>query len=152
MTRNILYIWKLLTSDLYPTQWNLLEALLKNENIIFTAATNSGKTIPAIIYPLVLQKLGKMGYPSFQNPKVLFVTALNSLQLSLLNNINKIGIECEAATKSNIERLMTSRISVVLISPEVLKIQSVTQILLKNRSKFVLKVVDEAHLDMYFVI
>ena len=116
------------------------------DNIFFTSATNSGKTIPAVIFPLVLQELSFLDYSSIENPKVLFVTALNSLQLSLLNNIRNLGVLCEAATKSNIETLMESHETVILISPEVLKISSVTQTLLKNRTKFVLKVVDEAHL------
>ena len=133
---------------MYPTQWSLLHALLKNENVFFTAATNSGKTLPAVIFPLVLRELTTFGYSIVENPQVLFVTALNSLQLSLLNNIRNIGVLCKAANKSNIQTLLDSHITIILISPEVLKIPSVTQILLKHRSKFVLKVVDEAHLGM----
>ena len=36
---------------LYPKQWDLLKALMKYDNIFYTASTNSGKTLPTIIYP-----------------------------------------------------------------------------------------------------
>lgn len=132
--------------DLYPGQYDLLEALMKNVNIFYTSATNSGKTLPAVIYPEVLKQLGSMGYQFPRNPKVLFVTQLNSIKLSLLNNVRSLGISCESVSNDNVKTLMESDTSVLFISPEVLKSQEVTKVLLKHRSDFVLKVVDEAHL------
>ena len=63
-----------------------------------------------------------------------------------MNNVKALGIDCEAMTSENVESLLDSTTSVIFISPEVLKQPAVTQTLLLNRSKFVLKVVDEAHL------
>ena len=133
-------------TDLYPIQMKLLETLFISDNIFFTASTNSGKTLPVMIYPLVLNALKKFGYSTINNPKILFVTALNSLQLSLLNNVRKIGINCLALSSTNIKSALASPTPVLFISPEVLKVKTVTQSLLSNGSKFVLKVVDEAHL------
>ena len=132
--------------DLYPGQYDLLEALMKNENIFYTSATNSGKTLPAVMYPEVLKHLSSMGYEFPRNPRVLFVTQLNSIKLSLLNNVQGLGISCESVSNENVNTLMDSDTSVLFISPEVLKSQEVTKVLLKHRSDFVLKVVDEAHL------
>ena len=132
--------------SLYPNQWTLLRAIFEEENIFFTSATNSGKTIPPVLYPLVQKALVKFGYTVPQKPKVLFVTALNSLQISLIGNLKAIGINCQAVTSSNVQGLLESDTSVFLISPEVLKLLSVTKVLLNYRSDFVLKVIDEAHL------
>ena len=70
-------------SSLYQSQQTLLEALLSSENIFFTSATNSGKTLPPLIYPYVLKELAHFGCEAPENPRILFVTALNSLQLSV---------------------------------------------------------------------
>ena len=132
--------------DLYPGQYELLEALMKNENIFYTSATNSGKTLPAVMFPEVLKQLRSMGYKFPRNPRTLFVTQLNSIKLSLHNNVQSLGISCESVSNDNVKTLMESDTSVLFISPEVLKSQEVTKSLLKHRSDFVLKVVDEAHL------
>ena len=133
-------------SDLYPNQYSLLVKLLDSNNIFFTDSTNSGKTLPAIIFPDIVKELSKAGYVYPANPKLLFVTALNSLQLSLVNNTRALGLKCEAVTTENIDRVMKSDTALLFISPEVLKQPTVTQILLHYRSSFVLKVVDECHL------
>ena len=134
-------------SDLYPGQYNLLVKLLDNNNIFYTDSTNSGKTLPAVIFPEIVKELSKVGYKYPENPKLLFLTALNSLQLSLVNNVKDLGLKCEAVTTENIQRVLDSDTAALFISPEVLKQPTVTQILLKHRSSFVLKVVDECHLD-----
>ena len=134
-------------SDLYPTQRDLLATLFEDDNIFYTASTNSGKTLPTILYPEILKSLNTShGYNFPANPKVLFVTALNSLQLSLANNVQALGLHCEVVTRDNIEAVLKSTKSVLFISPEVLKLPTVTQKLLLERSSFVLKVVDECHL------
>ena len=133
-------------SDLYPSQYEILTALLQNDTIFYTGSTNSGKTLPTVIYPEILKKLNSVGYSFPTNPKVLFVTALNSLQLSLMNNVRALGLECDAVTSDNVQNLMKTDKTVFFISPEVLKLPNVTQTLLSHRSAFVLKVVDECHL------
>ena len=132
--------------NLYPGQYELLKCIFHNENIFYTACTNSGKTLPAVIYPDILKHLSSLGYNFPSKPKVLFVTALNSLKLSLLNNVQTLGIDSEAVTSENVQDLLNSNTSVLFISPEVLKLPAVSQTLLQHRSTFVLKVVDEAHL------
>ena len=129
-------------------QRTLLKTILDHDNIFYIASTNGGKTLPTIIYPAILQKLNCMGYNFHPNPKVLFVTALNALQLSLINNAKGLGIDCEAVVSDNVEELLNSNTSVLYISPEVLKLPKVTQTLLMKRSSIVLKVVDECHLGM----
>ena len=39
-------------TDLYPVQMELLHSLLQEKNIFFTSATNSGKTLPAVVVKL----------------------------------------------------------------------------------------------------
>ena len=103
--------------------------------------------MPAVIYPDVLKFLNSLGYDFPSNPKLLFVTALNSLKMSLVNHVKSIGISCEAVTSENLKELLTSTTtSVLFISPEILKQPCVTQMLILHRAMFVLKVVDEAHL------
>ena len=133
-------------SDLYPNQKEILSVLFQHENIFYTSSTNSGKTLPTVIFPLVLNELSSIGYEFPPNPKLLFITALNSLQLSLVNNVKTLGIDCDAVTCENVQMLLNSTTPVLFISPEVLKQSSVTKALLLHRSDFVLKVVDEAHL------
>ena len=135
-------------SDLYSDQYHLLRTIVDNDNIFYTNSTNSGKTLPAVIFPDILKHLNSVGYKFPSNPKLLFVTALNSLKLSLVNNVKSLGINCEAVTHDNIKKLMNSETSVLFISPELLKLPSVTKVLLAFRSSFVLKVVDECHLGM----
>ena len=133
-------------TSLYPNQHELLTALFQNENVFYTDSTNSGKTLPAVIFPEILKNLNRQGYKFPSKPKLLFVTALNSLKLSLVNNTKAIGIDCAAVTTENVRNLLESDTSVLFISPEVLKVPAVTQTLLHQRSAFVLKVVDECHL------
>ena len=136
-------------SELYPNQQEIISAIFENDHIFYTSSTNSGKTLSAVIYPLILKELASAGYNFPTNPKLLFITALNSLQLSLVNNVKALDISCEAVTSENVQTLLKSRTSVLFISPEVLKQSSVIQALLLHRSDFVLKVVDEAHLGIW---
>ena len=133
-------------TELYPSQYELLLCLLENNNIFYTNSTNSGKTLPLIIYPDILKCLNSLGYNFPSEPKVLFVTALNSLKESLVNNAKTLGLRAEAVTSDNLEGLLSSDTSVLFISPEVLKLPTVTRLLIKNRASFALKCVDEAHL------
>ena len=135
--------------ELYPAQYDLLCCLMRDENIFYTNSTNSGKTLPIIIFPDILKCLNSSGYNFPKNPKVLFVTALNSLKESLVNNAKTLGLQAEAVTSENLESLIKSDISVLFISPEVLKLPAVTRTLIQNRANFVLKCVDEAHLGIH---
>ena len=47
-------------SQLYAVQIQLLTALVKQENVFFTSATNSGKTLPAVIFPEIVDELNKL--------------------------------------------------------------------------------------------
>ena len=133
--------------DLYPNQKELVETLFENDNIFYTDSTNSGKTLPTVLFPEIIKKLNIAGYNFPENPKVLFVTALNSLQLSLVNNVSTAGeLDCDIVTSDNIDILINSDTSVLFISPETLKLPAVTEALLLKRKSFVLKVVDECHL------
>ena len=133
-------------TDLYPVQMELLNSLLHEKNIFFTSATNSGKTLPAVIYPYVLDELGKLGY-EVPSGKVLFITALNSIKLSMVSSVKALGLACEAVTADNyIDVISSPEVKVLFVSPEVLKIPKVTSCLLSNRQAFVLKVIDECHL------
>ena len=133
-------------NKLYPTQYDLIQCLMENENVLFTSSTNSGKTLPIVIFPELLKCLNSYGYSFPPQPKVLFVTALNSLKESLVNNTKTLGLNAEAVTGDNLESLLKSETSVLFISPEVLKLPAVTKTLIQNRACFVLKCVDEAHL------
>ena len=135
-------------SQLYPSQYEIISSILHNDNLFYTDSTNSGKTLPAVIYPEILKFLNNLGYNFPLNPNLLFITALNSLKLSLLNNVKALGIDCEAVTSENLESLLISSTSVLFISPETMKQPDVTKTLLLYRSAFVLKVVDEAHLGI----
>ena len=133
-------------TDLYPVQMELLHSLLHEKNIFFTSATNSGKTLPAVIYPSVSDELCKLGY-EVPSGKVLFVTALNSIKLSMVSSVKALGLACEAVTGDNYLDVISSReVKVLFVSPEVLKIPKITSCLLSNRQAFILKVIDECHL------
>ena len=134
-------------SALYSDQYELLKSLIENDNIFYTNSTNSGKTLPTLLYPEILKQLNSQGYQFPPKPKVLFVTALNSLQLSLVNSAQTLGIACDAVTSKNLKGLLDSDdVSTLFISPETLKLPNVTKLLLGYRSTFVLKVIDECHL------
>ena len=132
--------------NLYPDQYDLLRTIIDNDSIFYTNSTNSGKTLPTVIFPAIVKNLNNLGYKFPKNPKVLFVTVLNSLQLSLISNVQALGIDCAAVTANNAQSLLETDMSVLFISPETLKLPSVTKVLLNHRSAFVLKVVDECHL------
>jgi len=132
--------------SLYQGQFELLQYLFEDENIFYTSSTNSGKTLPGVIFPEVMKKLNNMGYSFPQTPRILFLTALNSIQMSLVVNMSMIGVVCDVISKNNVKNLLASDTSVLFVSPEVLKNSEVTQALLQCRSDFVLKIVDEAHL------
>ena len=134
--------------ELYPGQLALLNQLFQDDNIFYTSSTNSGKTLPTVIFPDVIKKLNVMGYSFPLKPKVLFLTALNSIQLSLMVTLKNLGIICDSMNSENADTLLSSDISVLFISPETLKVHEVTKALLQFRSDFVLKVVDEAHLGI----
>ena len=104
-------------SDLYPSQYEIITALIQNENIFYTNSTNSGKTLPTVIFPDILKHLNSFGYKFPSNPKLLFLTALNSLQLSLINNTKALGISCEAVNSENIQSLIDSNVAVLFVSP-----------------------------------
>ena len=132
---------------LYPSQLEVLRALVVGEdNVFLTAPTNSGKTLAPVILPGVLKELNKMNYNYPPVPRVLFITALNSLQLSLQSSMESLGLQCAAVTKENVDQILRSEVSILFIGPEILKIPSVTKSLLKLSSSFVLKVVDEVHI------
>ena len=46
--------------SLYPGQHEIILSLFHSDNIFFTSSTNSGKTLPAVIYPEILKYLGGM--------------------------------------------------------------------------------------------
>ena len=133
-------------NNLYESQYKILSYLMQDEDIFFTSSTNSGKTLPTVIFPLILKKLHTRGFPYPECPKILYLTPLNSLQLSLVHNVTTLGIDCKVVTPENVKELLSSSTQVLFISPETLKMKSVSQELLKCRRAFVLKVVDEAHL------
>ena len=133
-------------TELYPGQMELLTKLVEKQNVLYTSPTNSGKSVPPVLLPDVICELNKIGYDFPANPKVLFITALNSIQLSLVGSTKALGICCAAVTRDNAAVILGSPISVLFISPEVLKLRCVTQLLLKSREEFVLKTVDECHL------
>ena len=139
-------------SELYPVQIELLTALMKKENIIFTSCTNSGKTLPAVLYPYILEELGKLGY-EVPSGKTLCVTALNSIKLSMVTTVKSLGLNCEAITSDKYKKVISSsEVKILFVSPEVLKISQVSACLLAHRHAFVLKVIDECHLGEYFLL
>ena len=93
-----------------------------------------------------MNELNALGYSYPQEPKMIFLTALNSIKLSLITSMKKLGIECAEVTIENVDRVLSSKTRVLFISPEVLNHKNVTQQLLKARSDFVLKTIDECHL------
>ena len=122
---------------------------MNQKNIFMTSPTNSGKTLPALIFPSILSELHGLGHTELKvNGKVLFLTALHSIQMSMISSARSMNIKCESVTESNVEELMSSDNSVLFIGPEVMKSSRVTKALMKWRNLFVLKVVDEVHLCM----
>ena len=99
---------------LYPIQMELLSALLRKESIFFTSATNSGKTLPCVIFPQVLDELNNMGY-GFSPGRVLFVTNLNSIQMSMVSSMEDLGVQCQAVTTQNCVEVLDSEVKVLFI-------------------------------------
>ena len=91
-----------------------------------------------MLYPLVLDELCKIGY-RLTSGKVLFVTALNSIKLSMVTSMKALGLECAALTGENFSEVLNSETRIVFISPEVLKMPRVSSCLLMHRTSFVLK-------------
>ena len=118
--------------ELYTRQQELLQALFADNNIFYTGSTNSGKTLPAVMFPNVLKQLNLMGYKFPDAPKVLFITPLNSLQPSLMNNTKALGLSCEVLTSRNANALLLSEVPVIFVSPEVMKLPLVTNLLLTH--------------------
>ena len=138
-------------TELYPHQLELLNCLVNRKNVIMTSPSNSGKTLPALILPRIFNELHSLGYEELPaDRKVLFVTALNSLQMSMVSSTRAMKISCESVTSKNIDELLKSDVSILFIGPEVLHIPSVSSSLLKCRGRFILKVVDEVHLCKWF--
>ena len=78
-------------TSLYASQIEVLRNLVKQQNIFVTLPTNAGKTLPPAILPSVIRELHKLGYHQFPSvPRVLFITALNSIQLSLVASIARM--------------------------------------------------------------
>ena len=98
-----------------------------------------------MIYPQVVEELNKFGY-GLPAGKVLFVTALNSIQMSMVSGMTTLGVECEALTIDNYEEVLASDLKVIFTSPEVLKHPRVCRCMLSHRNAFILEVIDEAHL------
>ena len=135
---------------MYEGQKQLLCHIVDRKYVFFTSPTNNGKTIPPVILPAILKELNKLGYNFPLHPKVLFVTVLNSLQASLVSFMDQAGIRCEVLNKENAEYVLASEASVIFVGPEILKLNEVSKVLLQQRSKFVCKVIDEAHLGKIF--
>ena len=102
-------------SSLYPIQLQLLSSLVKQDNIFLTAPTNAGKTLPVVILPQVVEELNKLGGYRLPHGKVLFVTALNSIQLSMLNSMRLMGIKSAALTTANCEEVLDTDVDVIFI-------------------------------------
>ena len=133
-------------TSLFDSQKEVLKDLLNGDNVFLTLPTNSGKSLPPLILPRMCRELIKLGYSFPHKTRVLFVTALNSLQYSMIANAKDLGIRCTAITNVNIVDVMQSDVDVLFIGPEILKLTSVTKTLLRHRAEFICKVVDEAHL------
>ena len=88
-----------------------------------------------------------MGY-GFSPGKLLFVTALNSIQMSMVSSMKALGVQCEAITAENCTEVLASETKVIFVSPEVMKLQRVTSCLLSHRNEFQLKCIDEVHLGI----
>lgn len=133
-------------NSLYPNQYEVLKNIVNLNNVYVTSPTNSGKTIPPVILPSVIRELRVIGYDFPVVPRVLYVTNLNSIQLSLLASLSGFGIDSSAVTSGNVEQVLNSGVPVLFVGPEVLQIPLVTKTLLKFRHSFVCKVLDECHL------
>ena len=133
---------------LYDLQQQVMRILVSdNCSLFLTAPTSSGKTLPPVILPSVLKALHYIGYSDLPvNGRVLFITAMNSIQLSLYTSMIKLGINCVVIKKDNVDDILNVQIPVLFISPETLKHRDVTKYLLQVRQNFVLAVIDEAHL------
>ena len=132
--------------SLFLKQEEVLKSLVEGDNIFLMSPTNSGKSLPPLILPLVCLKLREIGYNFQEKPRVLFVTALNSIQRSLVTSASALGISSVVITSENIAEVMDADVPVLFVGPEVLKKASVSEVLLNHRTEFICKVIDEAHL------
>ena len=133
-------------NNLYDSQLSTLKLLLEGKNVFLTSPTNSGKSLPPLILPSICLELTKLGFRYPASPRVLFITALNSIQHSLLSSSIQLNISCAAVTSDNVTEVLNSEASVLFVGPEVLKTIKVTKALLQQRDSFVCKVIDEVHL------
>ena len=132
---------------LFTSQVDALRVLVMEDNNVFLSApTSSGKTLIPVVYPLILSQLSDMGYNVPKFSRVLFVTAMNSIQISLEASILKLGVTCASVTRDNIDQILDSKVYIILVGPEVLKHANVSKSLLKHRDTFCIKIIDEAHL------
>ena len=132
--------------NLFPHQIEPLRTLINGHNIFYTASTNSGKTLPPVLVPYVMHELNGLGYSYPRNPKIIFLTALDSIKLSLLTSMSKLGLECSDVKIENVVEALDSNSCVLFISPEIVNLPNVTKELIKARSDIVLKTVDQCHL------
>ena len=83
-----------------------------------------------------------LGLP--ENPKVLILTALNSIKDSLAENMMCLGLDASVLTIGNAKQVLESQtVKIVFVSPEVLKQSSTVQALLAVRNTFVLKCIGQ---------
>ena len=59
--------------------------------------------------------------------KVLFVTCLNSIQMSMVSTVKLLGLDCEAVTVDNYAEVIASKVKILFIGPEILKLPRVTR-------------------------
>ena len=110
-------------------------------------STNAGKTLPPCMFPYVIEEINRRGVCLIENPKCIFLTALNSIKDSLAKNMCSIGLAATVLTSDNCKEVLKSKtIRVFFVSPETLWQKTVVQELLSVRDSIVLKCIDEVHL------
>ena len=93
--------------------------------------------MPTVIYPDILAELISLGY-DLKLGKVLFLTALNSIKMSMISSVRMLGLKCEAVTLDNFAAVIASEdVKILFISPEVMKVPYVSSCLLIHRQSFV---------------
>ena len=106
-----------------------------------------------MIFPYICSELNYLGYKDFPlKSKVIFLTALKSIEMSLVSSMQTLGIDCASVTTKNIGEVLESQATVLFVGPETLKVPFLTKELLRYRSSFSLKVVDEVHLCKLFCL
>ena len=119
-------------------------------SLFLSENTKAGKTLPPCLFPYPVEELNSMLSLDFvRSPKCLLLTALNSIRDSLAQKLQSLGLGAEILSVSNADEILESKeAKIILVSPEVLKQNSVIHALLSVRDSFVVKCVDEAHLFM----